>query len=758
MESMKCHLEKCRPRGTRFLAVLPALALLVLLGGGALAEEVPARDPEEATPTPPAEATFVDAVTVAATRSERSLLETPGHVDVIAAEDIEKLGLNGVAGLVLFAPGVYVEGDLTRLGSNGFNIRGIGGNRVLTQVDGIRAAEQFDFGPLSVTQLSLDLDALESAEIVRSAGSALYGSNALGGVVSLVTRGPRSYLGGRPQALGLRGGWDGRAEELSEALTYARGNERWRGSLAYTHREGEALGNQGEVETESFTRTTPNPIDRRQDNALLKLEHGSSESSRLQVALEWFEGRSRAEMFSARAPASPFAAAVVDADALDNQERRRFSAEQSLLLEAAVADSLLWRASWQEAETEQATVELRQTARGIARRDGRLRFDQESFGVEAEARKALGSRQEQLLTYGLVLRRDRFDGLRDRSEALVTSGLPVASSLVFPTKYFPESDVDELGLFVQGELSLAGGRLRLVPGLRFDRYDLDPDQDDTIFLSGNPGQAAPVAVTDQALSPKLGLVYALRPELALFAQVSRGFRAPPMSDVNNGFTNPSGGYRTLPNPDLEPETSDNYELGMRGSFGRGSVSLTVFQNRYADFVETVTVGVNTVDGLIEFQPQNVAEVEIAGLELAGDVRFGDSWRLRGAFAWIEGENQSISEPLVSIAPARLVAGLRYAPAEARWGAEAVATLVEAKDEGDLPSGSNQFRTPSYQVLDLSAWVALTRRLSLQVSGFNLLDETYWHWAYVRGQSASSTILDRYTSPGRSFGVQLRAQL
>jgi outer membrane receptor protein involved in Fe transport len=53
----------------------------------------------------------------------------------------------------------------------------------MTQVDGVETSEQFDFGPFNVHQFTLDLDTLKTAEIVRSSGSSLYGSGALGGVV-----------------------------------------------------------------------------------------------------------------------------------------------------------------------------------------------------------------------------------------------------------------------------------------------------------------------------------------------------------------------------------------------------------------------------------------------------------------------------------------------------------------------------------------------------------------------------------------------
>lgn len=759
-----CH-PTCRKLGASF-ARLAASSLVLALATGPAARastEIDAaaidreRDADEAATAasePPVDATFLDSVTVSATLTERTLEETPGNVDVIDADEIAEVGYTGVADLVRFAPGVYVEGDLSRLGTSGFNIRGIGGNRVLMQVDGVPTAEQFDFGPFRVHQYSVDLDTLERAEIVRSAGSALYGSDALGGVVSLVTRGPRSYLGAESQHLGLRAGYDSRAEEGSESLVYARGNETWAGSIVWTHRDGAELGNQGDVESLDFTRAAPNPIDRRQDNALVKLAR-TGQRHQLEAAVERFDSRAETEVLSARNPGSPFASAVRDADAVDTQERLRLSLEQSWVHESFASDSVFWRMYWQQAETEQRTDEVREGSLGLSDRAGLLSYDQGTLGLSVEARKGLGPGAKQALTYGASFQRDSFDQLRDRVEVVIATGAPVPTSLVFPTKYFPESEVQELGAFVQAELDLWDGRLRLVPGLRYDRYDLDADERDVVFRLGNPGQPDAVDLADDAVSPKLGVVLSVTDALSVFGQLARGFRAPPMSAVNNGFTNQAGGYRTLANPDLDAETSDNLEVGFRGNFRRASFSIAYFDNRFDDFIETVFLGFDPIELLVEFQPQNIQEVEISGIELSAELRFGRSWRWRAAYSNIEGDNVTDDEPLDSIAPPRFVTGLRYARPGARWGVEGTATLVDAKRARDLPTGSDLFRTPRYEVVDVAAWLSITRQITVQLSAWNLTDETYWPWTHARGRTEGSPDLDRFTSPGRSFGLQAR---
>jgi hemoglobin/transferrin/lactoferrin receptor protein len=211
--------------------------------------------PEE--PEQPAEsgnaevdASFVERVTVTATRTPVAVKDAPGSISVIGSDEIESLGMADTRDLLRYEPGVYVDGDPTRLGPSGFNVRGIGGNRVMTRIDGVETAEQFDFGPLSVAQFALDLDAVESVEIVRSAGSALYGSDALGGVVSFRTKDPADYLSTTDgDAAGfLRGGFDGRDRQASAlaGLAFTRGRgRRWSRSAAATARSGTTRARSG---------------------------------------------------------------------------------------------------------------------------------------------------------------------------------------------------------------------------------------------------------------------------------------------------------------------------------------------------------------------------------------------------------------------------------------------------------------------------------------------------------------------------------
>jgi hemoglobin/transferrin/lactoferrin receptor protein len=260
------------------------------------------------------------------------------------------------------------------------------------------------------------------------------------------------------------------------------------------------------------------------------------------------------------------------------------------------------------------------------------------------------------------------------------------------------------------------------------------------------------------VSPRLGIVWRASEQLTAFASYSAGFRAPPFGDVNVGLTNAIARYTTLPNADLEPETSDNLEVGLRWTRGAAFASLSVYSNRFDDFIESFSfVGIQPGTGFIIFQSRNLDDVEIHGIEFKGAMplsRLLPGLALRGAFNWGEGDDRNADVPLNTVDPARAVIGLQYRPEGARWGAELVTTAVERKRRIDQTAGPF-FAPPGYVTLDLLADLRLSDRASVNVGVFNLTDRKYWEWADVRGRPATDPTLDFYTQPGRSLGAQLR---
>src|SRR5690606_37883243 len=237
------------------------------LSGAAVAAEA------DTAPAAEAETTEFRRVVVTATRTARAIVDVPNTVDVIDRERMDELLVRDLRDLFRYEPGITVTGSYGRFGLGDIRIRGLGGNRVRILTDGVPVSDAFDIGSFSSANRNfVDLDTLKRVEVVRGPGSPLYGSDALGGVVSFVTRDPGDYLApGRDSHFGFKVGMESDWDGLFAGATAAHGGERWSGLLAVGHRQGRETENMGGNDAIGAARTAPNPQRRDGRSVLAKL-------------------------------------------------------------------------------------------------------------------------------------------------------------------------------------------------------------------------------------------------------------------------------------------------------------------------------------------------------------------------------------------------------------------------------------------------------------------------------------------------------
>lgn len=732
---------------------LLSCALLLALANAARAEETPSN----------ADVNELQRVQVTATRTERALADVPNSVDVIDRERMDALLVRDLRDLFRYEPGISVGQSFGRFGLGDIRIRGLGGNRVRIQTDGIAVPDAFSIGSYSNANRNfVDLDTLKRAEVVRGPTSSLYGSDALGGVVSFITKDPADYLReGKDAYFGLKLGHEGSWDGLFAGATAAFGGERWSGLVAVGHRQGQETENQGEVGGIGAARTQPNPQQRDGRSVLAKVVYESGQDQRFKLTVEGNEDSTDTEMLTARGY-QPLTRATNDrVVARDHQTRARIAfAHEWDGLESAFADSLDWQVYRQDSETTQYTREERTlpapTLKDIRARE--FNFDQRMYGLQANFRKGFDAgRVRHDLVYGLDVARTETRQKRDglRTYPLTGASTPVMSPDSFPVRDFPISKTTSAALYLQDEIGFAGGAFRLVPALRVDHYRLAPEVD-AIFAADNPGVAVS-DISETSVSPKLGMVWRFAGDWSLFGGYAHGFRSPPYNDVNIGFTNVQFGYTAIANPDLKPETSDGLELGLRYSGDAVYASIAGYYNRYDDFIESMgLVGFDPVRNLYVYQSRNIAEAEIRGVELKAGVDLGalsDAWRgwsLRGAAAWSRGEDKTAGAPLDSVDPLTATLGVAYE--NRRWGAELAGRFAGRKSR--VSDASAFYRQGGYGVFDLFAHWAFAPGARFDVGVFNLADRKYFEAGDV---SLSSAAIDRYTAPGRNLSASLTLQ-
>ncbi|MBL4673548.1 MAG: TonB-dependent hemoglobin/transferrin/lactoferrin family receptor, partial [Arenicella sp.] len=695
----------------------------------------------------------------------------------IDAEQIQREIANNIDDFVRYEPGVSVAGG-GRFGLSSFSIRGVGGDRVLTLVDSTPTADEFSFGPfLSSRRDFVDIDALKSVEIVRGPGSSVYGSNAIGGVVNFITKDPIDYLGDKSFSQGNRSfsgsakvGYSSVNQSINTTVLAAFGNQTWSGMVVGTLREGSETKTFFSDNSTGAGRRSQNPQDSENNNVYAKLVYAPSDSQSLTLVAERFAADSETNVLSA---AGTFSRGVLTNSQIgvDERSRERLSLDYRVSTNATLFDSVSLLAYVQSSDAKQNTQAERLSQGAIQDRSRNSFYQQENLGFRAQMVKGfeVGSVSHELI-YGVDYDQSDSITLRVGNTVDRASGAQLPEFTNFPTRDFPNSEYTSIGAFIQDDISLLDGRLHLIPALRYDNFELEPTVD-AIYLSGNTGSPTPEGFDESELSAKIGVVYELSDSWSAFAQYAEGFRAPPLDAVNTGFTNFVGGYTTLPNPDLRPERGESVEFGLRRYSDAGSLEFTIYQNRYEDFIESLSVrGFNPVTGLLEFQARNLDEAEISGFELKTNYNLGqvltslNGFNIRAAYAYSDGENKQTDTPLNSIDPQQLVIGVGYAPVSEKWSIEAVVVASDRKSISDIDASSLQargapvitpFETPGFTTLDLIGHYEINDNAKINWGIFNLTDKAHFQWSEEFVQDPVATNFDRLTEPGRNYSVTVK---
>jgi hemoglobin/transferrin/lactoferrin receptor protein len=710
-----------------------------------------------------------EGITVTATRAPVAIEDAPATVTVIDAERLADELATDVRDIVRFEPGISVRraparfgaalGSTGRAGNEDFNIRGIGGNRVLIQVDGIRSPQGFSFGAQDVGRgNATDVGLIKSVEILRGPASALYGSDGLSGVVSFTTSDPVDFIAGGNAVGGFaRAQYSSADAEFSETIAIAGQTGDFSAMLAYSRRDFKELDNQGTNDVEGSERTTPNPQDGQSDAFLGKLVWNSG-GHRVRLTGEYLKREVSSNVLSGLGPVFLFPGPpswIVDSlTAEDSTERVRASIDWTYETEedgVGLIDYAHVAAYWQDGEDVQFASEGR-IATGATPRPDRERlntFNNRVYGVAADFRSSFTTGSiRHIITYGGDYSITRQDGLRD--------GVVPPTGEFFPSRAFPVTDFSLGGFFIGNAMEFADGIFTLYPALRFDFYDLNPEEDPLL-----PG-FVPTGQDGSRISPKVGAVWKLGGNVRLFGNYARGFRAPTPSQVNNFFENLAFGYTSAPNPDLDPETSESFEAGIRYNANGIDLGLTAFSANYDDFISQEVIGGSfTPADPAVFQFINLNSVDVYGIEARASYEAENGFRARFAIAFADGTVQAPDTTDISLStidPLNAVLGVGYRDPGNRFGGEIIISYNVRKEANETIGVCNEvcFRPDESAIIDATAFYRITDNFTIRAGIFNITDKKYALWSDVRGLSASSSITDAFTQPGRNASISISA--
>jgi outer membrane receptor for ferrienterochelin and colicins len=511
------------------------------------AQPVPAAAEELLSPY---DTSHMETVVVTARRSEERLGDAPVAVEVIDREQIETSGARDAAQVLGMQAGVQIDSSFR---GAALLLSGLDPQHALILVDGERLVGARD-GAIDLSRFFAS--DIERIEIVRGPASALYGSDAMAGVINIITRPAPEGLSG--EALGRYGLTLGADEPLADLGHHGdawassgagKGPVRGRASFGYRRQPSydlfpDTVATTGS-ELESYSaqgRLDWLPSDRLRVPLNVRIQR------RDQAAID--ESGSRA---------------VFDRTARSDE------------LAVVVAPHLRLR------DLDGLTTSLSYaTIRSQLARDQRGDDDGDDY---EDAREQLASARVQ------------YDGsLHER--VLLTAGLEALGQDFRSPRLEKRGTRGRLSPYVQTDLTLSERvRTVVVPSAR---VDLDSQYGFNV-------------------SPRLALRVDPTEGLALRAAVGRGFRAPSFNELLLDFQNPSASYRVSGNEELDPETSIGATLsGELSRYEWFTASVNGFFNDIDDLIDTQLIGID--GGERVFSYVNVKRARTQGMEAVWQLR------------------------------------------------------------------------------------------------------------------------------------------
>jgi hemoglobin/transferrin/lactoferrin receptor protein len=689
-----------------------------------------------------AQVEMVDEIVVVAHRIARARRDVAANVTVLAAEKSVLELAQTVADTLRYIPGIDFEEAGTRFGAESINIRGISGNRVAIRFDGVPISDHFTVGSFANATRNLAHSGfVAQTEVLHGPASAMYGSSAIGGVVSMRTFSPEDFGGPSGPGGRLISAYDDASNGSSVTAMQAlrSGDIALAAGIAYQQRQGvEAAAVSGPVDDYD--------LNSRSGFANVSYEDSSGgewhariyqRASEAQSALDSLLGIGRFRRTTA-----------LEGD--DEQHTDIASLEYRREELAGLGHAVL-RAYYHGSHTRQRTYDERGGAARPVAIDRLFEFDQASRGFEASFMRSfeIGTVAHDL-GFGLDYRRRESREYRDGVEMGLDDGLVTRTILgeTFPLRDFPVTTTREWGAYVEDTIRV--GRWSLISALRRDQYDMNPRVDG--MYSEDYPFAEPVAISATEVSPKLGLVGRLSPSVEIYLQYAHGFRAPPFEDANISLDIPLFNLRAVPNANLRAEQSNGFDVGLRWHGGHGNAYMSVFYTEYEDFIESrVNIGVDAESGRVLFQSQNIDQADIAGIE-AGIFATLESLlpglSMEARLFAARGRDRRNDAPLNSVGPPQAVIGLNLAPQGQRWRAALRGTFTKGWAERD-ETAEELFEPPGYAVFDLYIAYPASRNVTLRAGIRNLTDRTHWSWTDVRNLGTGDPTIPYVSQPGRS---------
>ncbi|XWW44187.1 TonB-dependent receptor [Fibrella sp. USSR17] len=631
-------------------------------------------------------------------RRENPDFDRPEFTTVLTERDLRQRSPRTAPEALVGATGVFLQ--KTNHGGGSPFVRGLTGQQTLILVDGIRLNNStFRSGPNQYLN-TVDPQSIRQIEVLRSSGSVTYGSDAIGGVVNILTKTPQfsdettvtGSVFGKAMTRDME--YSSRAEVGISTASVA-----ILGGLAYRN-FGDLVAGKG-LGLEAPTGYT-------QLSGDVKARFRLSDKLLATAAYQ-----------SVRQDSVP----VFHRVRLENYRYYQFNPQRRQLAYARLdgfynhkfLQSVQLTALWQD-QTEGRQSQRNNSPTAIYERD---QTTTTGLTLLANAQPTRFWHMQN----GAEWYNDRVAS--SRQDVTTQTGVGTSKRGLYPNG----ATMSSLALFSTHTITL--NRLTLIAGGRYNAFRIMTPE------AGTTSKEEAI-IRPSALVGNAGVSVTILPGLRVVGSVQSAFRAPNIDDL--GTLGVVDFRYEVPNASLRPERSLNMEAGVKLRTRRVSATLLAYNNRLTDFISRVRSGNDSIQGYPVFVKLNSAESFIRGLEAEAEYEFLPNWLAYGNLTYTYGQNVTANEPFRRIPPLNGRMGITY-QSPAGWWTRAEYLYAGAQTRlaaGDLSDNRiAKGGTPGWQVLNLNGGYRF-RHVTLSAEWQNITNEAYrTHGSGVDGVGSSA---------------------
>lgn len=589
---------------------------------------------------------------VTATRTEMSVKEAPSAVQVVDSKKLEQTQAKTLHDALKGALGVNVFNDFQ--GRSNVSIRGSESRHVLILVDGKRLGGEAAYNSANAWDVDrIRMEDVEKVEIIRGPAGALYGSDAMGGVINVVTKTPNKTIA----SINYEYGWyeNGKGAGYKSNL-YLQGAEK-----NYSYKINAGLNN-------SRPYDVLNPSDKAPTGSYADYNfYGEEQPLSVNVGYTFDNGNKLGLDFSrlkektqqAGAPTRTFMnkPGTSITPTTPYQDKIKTIYNDNKRTDYAITyqgsddkQDWMFRAYKSVFDKHYKNQDLkRMTMRG---RPGAWNMDAPKIDTikrtlsVIEGKDTFNLSDKNKLTAGFEYRKDESEGTRLKKPNTSLSGSSARDA-------FDKAAINYMAAYVQDEFR-PNDKWLIIPSVRFDHSDQFSNK----------------------LTSNLAATYNAADDVRIKAVVGQGYKTPTVNDLYIFWEmyakNPgSDGQFYVGNPDLKPEKSLNYELSVEKDWGdRSTVHFGLFRNEVKDLIGTYWTGKMTEDypdiypgitGDRIMAYENIPEALLQGVELYGSHRIGKDIYLNAGYTFLDAKDKTAGTRLKDRAKHQVTFGVSYQP-------------------------------------------------------------------------------------------------